>query len=198
MNSLKSCKAAHAAALFVGALAMHPVAQCHAADPQKVSGRAAMKAAPAPALQLDSLEVLRAELRAGKTSVIARTMRFPSEEQAAAFWPIYRQYQTDFAALNDRKLSLISDFLTKYDALDDESAKDLMKRTFEIQTETLKLRQNYAKTLSDKVSPMAAASFLQIEGVLQSLLDVEVKSSLPLIADRLNQQPLANQVAAEK
>lgn len=133
----------------------------------------------------DSLEVVRAQLRMGKTAVLARSLRFSSDEQAEAFWQLYRQYQTDYAALNDKRLGIVKDYLTSYDSLDDAGAKSIMDRSLAAQLEMVQLRQKYAKQVADKVSPLIAASFLQIDGLLQSIVDLEAKSSLPLIADRL-------------
>ena len=131
------------------------------------------------------IETIRQELRTGKTAVLARLMHFKSAEQAAAFWPVYRQYQADLASINDRRLAIINDYLTSYRDLGDSTASSLMKRTLAEQMEMVKLRQKYADTMSSKVSPVVAASFLQIEGVLQSIMELEVKSNLPLLAEQI-------------
>lgn len=170
-----------------------------AAEKKAASAHApAAQAQPAvqPAVELapveeDSLELVRAELRSGKTAVLARTLRFSSDEQAAAFWPLYRQYQTDLAAINDTRIAIVKDYLVSYDTLDNPKAKDLLDRSLNSQMEIVKLRQKYAKLMCDKVSPMVAASFMQIDGLLQNLVDLDAKSELPLVADRLTEQKTA-------
>ncbi len=135
--------------------------------------------------EYDAIEDIRSQLRAGKTAVLARALQFASEEEAAKFWPLYRQYQTDFAAINDRRIAIVRDFVAQYDTLDNSKAKDILSRSLTEQAEIVKLRQRYGEIISDEVSPMVAASFLQIDGVIQSLVDLELKTSLPLVADRL-------------
>ena len=136
-------------------------------------------------VQPEPVEVLRSELRTGKTAVIARLLNFTSEEQAANFWTVYRHYQADLAEINDHRLAIINDYIAAYRDLDDAAATSLMKRSLEQQLALVKLRQKYADELSSKTSPVVAASFLQIEGVLESLVELEVKSNIPLLADRL-------------
>jgi hypothetical protein len=162
----------------------------YAAGPKKEpAGRAAMTTeVPAPEQQqvvLDPLEEVRAELRTGKTAVLARIMQFKSDAEAAKFWPIYRQYQTDFAAISDRRIAIAKDYMANFRTMDDATAKDLMNRSLKTQSDTIKLRQQYADTISSEISPMVAASFLQIEGLLQEVIDLDVRSNLPLLADRL-------------
>src|SRR4029077_17158939 len=46
-------------------------------------------------------ELLRSDIRTKKMTMIAERMEFSGKE-ADAFWPIYRQYEVELAAINDK------------------------------------------------------------------------------------------------
>ena len=47
-------------------------------------------------------ELMRSDIRTKKASLIVDRMKF-TDQEAAAFWPVYRQYEADLAAINDKK-----------------------------------------------------------------------------------------------
>ena len=49
-------------------------------------------------------ELMRSDIRTKKGALIADRMKF-TDREAAAFWPVYRQYEADLAAINDKKVS---------------------------------------------------------------------------------------------
>jgi hypothetical protein len=59
------------------------------------------------------IELLRSDVRAKKTAVMAEVMGF-NDEEAAKFWPIYREYELELSKLNDRKLAGIKDYAQNY------------------------------------------------------------------------------------
>ncbi len=63
-----------------------------------------------------------------KIRTLNRAMKLTAPE-ADKFWPIYRQYEVELAALGDRKLALIRDFATHQNngTLNDESAKTMWR-----------------------------------------------------------------------
>ena len=51
-------------------------------------------------------ELLRSDLRAQKVAIITEVMEF-TEAEDAKFWPVYREYETALAKINDDRLALI-------------------------------------------------------------------------------------------
>ena len=59
---------------------------------------------------LDSdIQVLRSDLRAQKTQIISDNLKL-SDPESKAFWPVYRDYETELSKLNDEKVSIIKDY----------------------------------------------------------------------------------------
>ena len=55
---------------------------------------------------LDSeIESVRADIRADRTAIITDAMNFTSQE-ASVFWPIYHQYESDLAKVNEERVQL--------------------------------------------------------------------------------------------
>lgn len=125
-------------------------------------------------------ELLRADLRTKKMELVAERMQFTGKE-ADAFWPLYRKYEVEMAAINDKKIAVIQDYLKLHDNLDNAGAKDLAQRIFAVDQMTLDLRKKYFQEMAGVLSPKTAARFLQLERRLQQLVDIQLASQFPLI-----------------
>ena len=71
-------------------------------------------------------ELLRSDIRTKKMALIAERMEFSGKE-ADAFWPIYRKYDVELAAINDKKIALLMDYMHSHKTLDDAKAKELAR-----------------------------------------------------------------------
>jgi phosphoglycolate phosphatase-like HAD superfamily hydrolase len=125
-------------------------------------------------------ELLRSDIRTKKMTLIAERMEFSGKE-ADAFWPIYRKYDVELAAINDKKIALLKEYLQSHKTLDDAKAKEIAQGVFDVDQRTLDLRKKYFEELSGAVSPKTAARFLQIERRIQQLVDVQIASQFPVI-----------------
>ena len=123
------------------------------------------------------IELLRADLRTKKMGLIAERMQFTGKE-ADIFWPLYRKYEVELAAINDKKSAVMRDYVDSYESLSDEGAKELAQRVFEVDQMTLDLRKKAFQEIAGALSPKTAARFLQLERRLQQLLDVQLASAV--------------------
>jgi hypothetical protein len=124
-------------------------------------------------------ELLRSDVRAQKVAIITEVMDF-TDEEAAAFWPIYRDYDLEMSKLGDERVALIADYARNYDALTDDMADKLATRAMDLET-----RRNAAKAKAyDRVkkalSPKRALQFLQVEQQLLQIIDLQISASLPI------------------
>ena len=126
------------------------------------------------------VELLRADVRTKKMELVAERMQFTGNE-ADVFWPLYRQYEVELAAINDKKIKVIRDYMASHDKLDGARAKELAQRVFEVDQMTLDLRKKYFQEMTGVLSPKTVVRFLQLERRLQQLVDVQLASDFPLI-----------------
>jgi uncharacterized protein YpiB (UPF0302 family) len=126
------------------------------------------------------IELLRSDVRTKKMKLLADRMEFTGKE-ADEFWPLYRNYEVELAAINDKKIAVMKDYVQSHEKLDDARAKDLAERVIEVDQLTLDLRKKYFHEVAAVLSPKTATRFLQFERRLQQLVDVQLASDLPLI-----------------
>jgi hypothetical protein len=125
-------------------------------------------------------ELLRSDLRAEKTAVMTVAMPLTTE-QADVFWPIWREYQFDFETTGDAMIALLKDYADNLDNMDDKKAEDLAKRSFDIQKKRLDLRKKYWKKINKQLGGVLAARFMQVDGQLTNLINLQIGSLIPFI-----------------
>ena len=126
------------------------------------------------------MELLRSDIRTQKVAVITEIMQF-TEDEDAAFWPIYRQYELELSRLNDDRLRLIETYAEIYNKLTADTANDLVMKALDLESRRTALKQKYYAKLKDAISPRTAARFMQVENQIQLLLDLQIAASLPVL-----------------
>ncbi len=127
-------------------------------------------------------EELRSDFNGGKIRALNKSMKLTVAE-ADKFWPIYRNYENELAPVSDRKLALLRDFLThrKDGTLTGEKSKELSLQWLQIAQDRLDLWKKYHDQISEGVSPLRAAEFLQVENQMALFMDITIASEMPLI-----------------
>ncbi len=125
------------------------------------------------------VELLRSDLRTQKVAVITEVMNFTDAEDRA-FWPIYRQYETELGRLNDERLQNIETYAKNYTNLSDSVANDLVTKGLDLEARRTALKQKFFSQLKGAMSPKTAARAMQVESQILLLLDLQVAASLPI------------------
>ncbi len=148
---------------------------------------AALAAAPAPdhhegeeqdAEQL--IELMRKDVRAEKADIVAKTMELNAEE-AALFWPVYKQYEAEAKVLGDERLAIITDYADNIDTLTEEKAKDLITRAVALEGKEHSLKERYLKEFLAVLPAKVVARFFQVDSRINNLIDLELSSQIPLV-----------------
>jgi hypothetical protein len=125
-------------------------------------------------------QLLRSDVRTQKIGVITQMMQF-TEEEDAAFWPIYRQYEAELTRLNDDRLRLIEQYAQSYNNLTPETANDLVVKALDLEARRTALKQDFFAKLKPALSPTRAARLMQIENQILLLVDLQIAASLPVV-----------------
>jgi hypothetical protein len=136
-------------------------------------------ALPALHARADLLELLRSDLRAEKQAIVTVAMAL-SQEEGAAFWPIYKEYELDLSRVWDERFAALSDYAENAASLTDVKAKELFAWNLDADKKYLKLRKKYFNKVSKAISPIVAARFGQVENYLNMLISVQIASQVPL------------------
>jgi len=126
------------------------------------------------------VELLRSDLRNQKTELLTEALEL-NDAESQKFWPIQREYETELAKLGDQRVQLIKDYAAGYDSLSKDTAKKLLERAFKLESSRLSLLKKYADKVSKTVSPAVAARFAQVEAIVNSLMDLQIRAETPLM-----------------
>jgi hypothetical protein len=126
------------------------------------------------------VQLLRQDLQAQKNQIITDTMTF-TESEAAAFWPVYKEYASQQQAIAAKRLDVILDYARSLEKMDDSKARDLSQRMFAIEDETQALRRKYYPRFEKALAAKRAAKFYQVDNRLNLLIAVQLTSEIPLI-----------------
>jgi hypothetical protein len=137
-------------------------------------------AAPAMANTHDLTELLRSDLRTQKRALVTQAMQL-NDEQSAKFWPVYSEFETELTKINDQRVTMIKDYAAAYNSMTDQAAKDLIKRGFKLQESRTSLLKKYVNKMSKAVDVKTAARWAQVEHALDSAIDLQIASELPLL-----------------
>ena len=67
------------------------------------------------------VELLRSDVRSQKVAILTEMMDF-NEQEDAAFWPIYREYDVELSKINDDRVMLIQEYAKNYEQMTDAVA----------------------------------------------------------------------------
>ena len=173
--------------IYVVALGIAVGAGAMAQGPAKGSKTMAAKtAAPKTATSKEDLNIqayvqlLRTDLNKNKSHIISDVMQFDAE-QAAAFWPIYKNFQTDSGKIGDQIVELVKQYVQSYDTMTNEVADQLATKLLDIEQQRNELKRQYYLKFKDALDAITAARFLQVENQIEKLLDLQLASELPVV-----------------
>jgi hypothetical protein len=119
-------------------------------------------------------------LGATKADILGKTLALDTN-QAAAFWPVYKQYETELAAINGDRVTIIQDLAEHAGSLTDAMANGLIDRQIANQEKRLALVKKYKDEFLKVLPAKTVARFLQVDNRLNVLLDVAAAKQIPLV-----------------
>jgi hypothetical protein len=106
-----------------------------------------------------------------------------NEEQAKIFWPLFDEYISSYDTINNERVSIIQEYMLNYYGMDDETAKDLVKRSMNLNEDILNLREKYLDIMLGKLPAVVVGKFFQIDARALAIVDAVRMSSVPLVRD---------------
>jgi len=175
---IKKCTAAlaiFAFLVFVPALLTQDKTQ-----PQKASTKAAAAPTTPNAQNKDAyLKLLRKDVRSQKSAVMSEVMQLDPDE-AAKFWPIYRDYDAELTKVNDLRVANIKEYADSYNQLTDTKADELIRNALAYQKQRAELLAKYYERMKQEMGALTATRFVQVEYPLLLIMDLQIASALPI------------------
>lgn len=125
------------------------------------------------------IALMRRDVRQEKAEIMGSMMEL-SAQDSAKFWPIYSDYDTELAKLNDQRVQNIKDYVQSYNDMTDEKADKLMQNVVAYQKARAELLAKTYERVREALGGVQAARFGMVEHQLLAIIDLQVVSSLPL------------------
>lgn len=149
-----------------------------------LSGLSVVSAQQADEVAADTgrVEQGRAMIRAGRAELIRQELQL-TEDEAAAFWPVYEAYRAKSDAVMDRYTSMLTDYLRRYDEgnLSDEYADELIATFFGIKRDLLDVQEAYLEQFRSVLPGLKVARFFQLENKTNAEIDAQLALVVPLV-----------------
>ena len=125
------------------------------------------------------IALLRKDVRTEKAKLLGTVMQFDAED-AAKFWPIYRDYDVELSKLNDMRVANIQEYAKSYTTMTDDKADELIKNAMSYQKQRGELLAKYYERVKQDLGAITAARFVQVEHQLLTIIDLKIASALPV------------------
>jgi hypothetical protein len=129
------------------------------------------------------IELLRIDLRKQKALIMGRVMQLDADE-AATFWPIYKEFEVELSRIGDQIFSLVKEYSVNYDKMTAPVADQLAIRLLTIEQQRNDLKRKYYMRVKGALDSLIAARFLQVENQLERLIDLQIAAELPVTKER--------------
>ena len=127
----------------------------------------------------DDVELLISQIQTDKRAIVLRTLDL-NDAQVAAFTPIYDAYQAEMKALLERGGAVLDKFAANFGSMTDDAAKEILKEALKIRDDRNATMRKYAKKLERELPAVKVLQWVQIENKLNTLLDVQAASVIPI------------------
>jgi hypothetical protein len=129
------------------------------------------------------IELLRGDVKKAKSQVMAEVMQLDAD-QAAKFWPVYKEFEGELARIGDQVVTLVHDYAANYENLTAPVADQLATKILGIEQQRNELKRKYYLKMKAGLDAITAARFLQVENQLERLVDLQIAAELPVMRAR--------------
>ena len=100
--------------------------------------------------------------------------------ESQAFWPIYRDYRSDMAKVDDRLVDLIIVYAGNYTSMTDDMAAKLLNDYLDIERARLDVKDRYVPRFMSVLPAGKVARFFQVDNKLDKKIQAELAAEIPL------------------
>ncbi len=150
-------------------------------------GASAFTVAPAQdsAVQAQEDQLLadaRTLLQEGRKDIVGFELRL-SDEEAAAFWPVYDDYRKSVLENRNRYADLIVEYVRRYRAGDisEAYAAQLIDDVLDLKADLVKRQKKFVKRFRKVLPVRKVARFYQLEQKLDAEIDAQLAVVVPLM-----------------
>jgi hypothetical protein len=126
------------------------------------------------------MDWLRSNVRADKVAIIAEVMDF-TDEEAARFWAVYREYQRQLDMIVDERVKLIDYFADNYFTMTDKKASNMADKALRLEARRTNLKRKFFPRFEKAVGGIRATQFFQLERSINLLIELQISAEIPFV-----------------
>jgi hypothetical protein len=126
------------------------------------------------------VEAARSYTEAQRKAIVMKNLDLGKDE-TAAFWPVYRDYRTGMAKIQDERIRIIADYAQSYRSMTDDKARSLLDGYLRTDEDVLKLKRQYVSKFRKGLPDIKVARYYQIENKMDALVAADQSQQIPLI-----------------
>ena len=135
---------------------------------------------PTPQNVDEYVRLIRDGVQKDKAQIICAALELGAT-QAAAFWPVYKQYEAELLALGDKRYAGIKAYASNYGSLTDAKASELIDLALGLEEQRLALIRKYLGEFRKVLPGVKVGRWYQAEMGLNRIVDVRLAAELPLL-----------------
>ena len=128
---------------------------------------------------LDEIALTRAAIQTRRQAIVTAAMDLTAPE-SEKFWPLYREFRTDMAKVDDRLVDLIIVYAGNYNSMTDETAAKLLNDYLDIERARLDVKDRYVPRFMSVLPASKVARFFQVDNKLDKKIQAELAAEVPL------------------
>lgn len=144
-----------------------------------VSAFAASSEEPGGALA-EKVQSSRSYTEAQRKAIVTKNLDLGRDE-STGFWPIYRDYRSAIAKIQDERLKLVADYAQNYRSMTGDKAKSLLEGYLRSDEDVLKTKRQYLSKFRKVLPETKVARYYQIENKMDALVAAEIALQIPLM-----------------
>ena len=162
---------------LLAAMALTLTYPAWAADPPKTQPVSQTKPAPT---EEQVIAEFRTDLMAKRADIMAKGLTL-SSDQAAKFWPLFEEFQTEQDVIVNEQIESIKAYSEHFEGLTDEDALTYVKALLSRDQKMLDLRTKWLAKFQKVVPIKTAARAIQIDRRLSNVAQIQLSQQIPLV-----------------
>ena len=103
-----------------------------------------------------------------------------TDEEAAAFWPLYEKYLGEVGAVWDQRISIIEQYLAHRTTMSAEEARQILADSMLARKKRVELDLKWSEVFDDVLPPQKVVRLFQAENKLETMMAMEIVRDVPL------------------
>jgi hypothetical protein len=128
----------------------------------------------------EEVDLMQAAFGMDKKAAVAEFVK-PEENQKAAFWKLYDEYEAKRKDLGKQRIELLEQYAGQYKTMTGEQADAWTRKVMDLQKKTDNLITTYYGKIKSVSDGIVATQFYQIENYILTGIRAQVLENIPFI-----------------